>query len=86
MIVADIRKHEMAERSDLFVQPRAGSDIVWLNAIAKYLIENGKADERFLQEKVNGRDEYVKSLTPYTLNMPRRKPELIRKPSSKWQR
>lgn len=47
MIVADIRKHEMAERSDLFVQPRAGSDIVWLNAIAKYLIENGKADERF---------------------------------------
>ncbi|KAF1341748.1 formate dehydrogenase subunit alpha [Bacillus subtilis] len=67
VIVADIRKHEMAERSDLFVQPRAGSDIVWLNAIAKYLIENGKADERFLRERVNGRDEYVKSLAPYTL-------------------
>ncbi len=67
MIVADIRKHEMAERSDLFVQPRAGSDIVWLNAIAKYLIENGKADERFLRERVNGRHEYVKSLAPYTL-------------------
>jgi formate dehydrogenase major subunit len=67
VIVADLREHEMAERSDLFVRPRAGTDMVWLSAITKYIIDQGWADEKFLQEKVNGLEEFVLNLEKYTL-------------------
>ncbi|KKB38010.1 formate dehydrogenase subunit alpha [Bacillus thermotolerans] len=67
LIVADIRKHEMADRADLFVHPKAGTDIVWLSAITKYIIDQGWADEEFLKNRVNGVDEYISSLDPYTM-------------------
>lgn len=67
LIVADLRKHEMADRADLFVQPKAGTDIVWLSAVAKYIIDNGMADEEFLAEKVNGLDEFKRNLEKYTM-------------------
>src|SRR3984893_13782751 len=35
LVVADLRKHEMAERADLFFQPKPGTDLVWLSAIAR---------------------------------------------------
>ncbi|WP_082883891.1 formate dehydrogenase subunit alpha [Bacillus sp. SJS] len=67
LIVADLRKHEMAERSDLFVKPNPGSDIVWLSAVTKYIVDQGWADETFLATKVNGLKDYVRSLEPYTM-------------------
>ncbi|WP_191561529.1 formate dehydrogenase subunit alpha [Metabacillus idriensis] len=67
LIVADLRKHEMADRSDLFIQPKSGTDLVWLSAITKYILEKGWANEQFLKEKVNGLDEYSRSLEIYTL-------------------
>ncbi len=67
VIVADLREHEMAERSDLFVRPRAGTDMVWLSAVTKYIIDRGWADEKFISEKVNGFDVYVKNLEKFTM-------------------
>ncbi len=57
----------MAERSDLFIQPKGGSDLVWLSAVTKYIIEQGWADDDFLEKRVNGLDDYIKSLEPYTM-------------------
>ncbi|WP_054950003.1 formate dehydrogenase subunit alpha [Numidum massiliense] len=67
LIVADLRKHEMAERADLFIHPRPGTDLVWLSAVTKYLIDQGWHDEAFIAERVNNFDAYVESLKPYTL-------------------
>jgi formate dehydrogenase major subunit len=33
-IVADLRRHEMAERADLFIRPNPSTDQIWLNAVA----------------------------------------------------
>ena len=41
LIVADLRKHEMAERADIFFRPRPSTDAVWLNAVAKYILDQG---------------------------------------------
>src|SRR6202021_2927925 len=41
LIVADLRKHEMAHRADLFIHPNPGTDIVWLCAVTRYIIDNG---------------------------------------------
>ncbi|MFL0362123.1 formate dehydrogenase subunit alpha [Pseudobacillus sp. 179-B 2D1 NHS] len=67
LIVSDLREHEMAERSDLFIQPKAGTDLVWISAVTKYIIDKGWADKEFIKKRVDGWEEYIKSLNPYTM-------------------
>jgi len=67
LIVVDLREHEMAKRADLFFRPKPGTDIVWLSAVSRYLLDNGMADTAFLNQWVNGLAEYKKSLAPFTL-------------------
>ena len=67
LIVADLREHEMAKRADLFFRPKPGTDIVWLSAVSRYLLDNGLADTKFLTQWVNGLEEYKKSLAPFTM-------------------
>jgi formate dehydrogenase major subunit len=67
LIVADLREHEMAKRADLFFRPKPGTDMVWLSAVSRYLLDNGMADTKFLDKWVNGLDEYKKSLAPFTM-------------------
>ncbi|MHB1628798.1 MAG: formate dehydrogenase subunit alpha [Bacilli bacterium] len=67
LIVADLREHEMARRADLFIRPRPGTDMVWLSAVARYVLDQGWAAESFLRERVNDVDAYRDSLAPFTL-------------------
>ncbi len=67
LIVSDLRKHEMAERADLFIHPKPGTDLVWISAITRYILDNGLANTSFLEKWVNGLDEYKKSLAPFTM-------------------
>jgi formate dehydrogenase major subunit len=67
LIVSDLRENEMARRADLFLHPKPGTDLVWLSAITRYLLENGLAHEDFLRQWVNGLEEYKKTLAPFTM-------------------
>jgi formate dehydrogenase major subunit len=67
LIVSDLRENEMARRADIYVHPKPGTDLVWLNAITRYLLDNGKADKTFLDQWVNGLEPYRKSLEPFTM-------------------
>jgi formate dehydrogenase major subunit len=67
LIVADLRKHEMAERADIFFRPNPSTDAVWLSAIARYILDSGLAKMDFVNKWVNHFDEFKKSLEPFTL-------------------
>ena len=67
LVVADLRKHEMAERADLFFQPRPGTDLVWISAITRYILDHGLEKKEFLAKWVDGLEEYRKSLEPFTM-------------------
>ena len=67
LIVSDLRKHEMAQRADLFIHPKPGTDLVWISAITRYILDNGLAKTSFLEKWVNGLDDYKKSLGPFTM-------------------
>src|SRR5882672_11164984 len=67
LIVSDLREHEMARRADLFLRPKPGTDLVWLSAVSRYILDNGLAKTSFLDQWVNGLDEYKKSLAPFTM-------------------
>ena len=58
----------MAERADLFVHPRQGTDYVWLAGVTKYIIDQDWYDKKFLDENVKNFDEYSKMLEKYTLD------------------
>ncbi|KPV43128.1 formate dehydrogenase subunit alpha [Alicyclobacillus ferrooxydans] len=69
LITVDLRRHEMADRSDLFIRPKQGTDYVWLAAVTKYMIEQGWHDPLFISERVNYYNEFVEALEPFTLDM-----------------
>jgi formate dehydrogenase major subunit len=54
IIVADLRRHEMAERADIFFSPKPGTDLAWLSAISRYVLDGGHASNDFLAARVNG--------------------------------
>ena len=67
LIVSDLREHEMARRADILLRPKPGTDLVWLSAVSKYIIDNGLAKMDFVDRWVNGFAEYRDSLAPFTL-------------------
>jgi len=67
LIVSDLRKHEMAERADLFIRPNPSTDEVWLQAVTKHLIDTGRHNQAFIDQWVNKWPEFLKSLESYTL-------------------
>ncbi|MBA2116076.1 formate dehydrogenase subunit alpha [Bremerella alba] len=67
LIVADLRSHEMARRADLFIRPRPGTDLIWLSAITRYILDHDLAADSFLEQWVNNLDEFRESLEPFSL-------------------
>jgi len=72
LIVADLRKNEMARRADIHLQPQPGTDLVWLSAVSRYLIDRGLAKKSFISEWVNNFGDYRQSLEPFTLEFAER--------------
>jgi formate dehydrogenase major subunit len=67
LIVVDLRQHEMGVRADVFLRPKPGTDLIWLSAVTKYIVDQGWHDQPFLENRVNGTQEYIASLDRYTL-------------------
>ncbi|HLS08075.1 formate dehydrogenase subunit alpha [Lentibacillus sp.] len=68
LYVFDLRKHEMGQRADKFFQPKSGTDLVWLSAVTKYIIDQGWENRDFVDKWVNGFEEYKQSLEKFTLD------------------
>ena len=49
--MVDPRMNEMAERADIWLRIKPGSDSLWASAMSRYMFEHGYADEAFPAEK-----------------------------------
>ncbi|MCD6009488.1 formate dehydrogenase subunit alpha [Halomonas sp. IOP_31] len=78
VIVIDPRKHEMAERADIYLKPKASTDLILASALSRYMFDNGYADQQFLDKWVNQVDEYRESLEPFTLEFAEEKTGISR--------
>jgi formate dehydrogenase major subunit len=67
LISVDLRRHEMADRADLFIRPKQGTDYVWLSAVAKHMIDQNWHNPQFIAEHVNFYPEYLQLLQRFTL-------------------
>ncbi len=52
----------------MFVRPNPGSDLVWLNAVTKYIIDNNWQDQAFIDKHVNNYTALVEGLQKYTID------------------
>ncbi|ACP56391.1 formate dehydrogenase subunit alpha [Saccharolobus islandicus] len=68
IVVIDVRKHEIAEKADLFIKPKPGTDAAVLAGVTKYLIDQGWIDKEFIDKKVNGFEEFKESIKGFTLD------------------
>jgi formate dehydrogenase major subunit len=68
VVVIDVRRHEMAERADLFIKPKPGTDAILLAGVAKYIIDNGWEDKEFISKRVKGFEQFKESLKSLTLD------------------
>ncbi|ABP95476.1 MULTISPECIES: formate dehydrogenase subunit alpha [Metallosphaera] len=65
--VIDVRKHEMAERANLFIRPKPGTDAAVLAGVAKYIVDQDWVDHEFLK-RVNGFEEFKETIKGFTLD------------------
>jgi anaerobic selenocysteine-containing dehydrogenase len=75
IVVIDPRVTFTAEKSDVHLQPKAGTNVAVLNGLIHLLIKNGQIDEEFISEHTVGFEELKKQTLIWT-------PELVEKVSS----
>lgn len=68
LVVIDVRKHEIAEWADLFLQPKSGTDAALLAGVTKYIIDQGWENKDFIEKRVKGFNEFKESLKGFTLD------------------
>jgi len=68
VIVVDPRRTATCAIADLHVPIAPGSDIAFLNAVARLVVENGRADEHFIGFHTKGFVEYVAFLMGHSLD------------------
>ena len=62
LIVSDLRENEMARRADILLRPNPGTDLVWVSTIARYILDQDLHQKEFIDQWVNGFEEYKLSL------------------------
>jgi anaerobic selenocysteine-containing dehydrogenase len=66
LVVIDPRRTETAERADLLIQPRPGTDGALALAVAHLLVQEDWLDRKFLARHVKGFSEFAAKLTNAT--------------------
>src|SRR5690554_4593934 len=66
IIVADPRRIEMAEYSDVFLQLKPGTNIALLNGLMHVIIEKGLQDEAYIRERTENYEELKELVKGYT--------------------
>ena len=90
LIVADVRKVELAELADMHLQMLPGSDVALFNSMLHHIIEAGLTDPKFISERTREFEKVEKAVRPYTLQMGERitgiRADLIRRAAEMYAR
>lgn len=65
LIVVDPRRNATADKADLFLQIRPGTDLALLNGLLHLLVENGDIDEAFIAEHTSGWEQMAPLLADH---------------------
>ena len=66
IVVVDPRKIHIARMADLYLQPRPGTNVAWINGMMNIIIGEGLHDEDFIEERTEGFEELRELVSKYT--------------------
>ncbi len=66
IIVVDPRKIDLTEEADLFLQPKPGDDIAWLNGLAHIIIKENLLNRPFIEQHTEGFEAVKEKVSMYT--------------------
>jgi formate dehydrogenase alpha subunit len=66
VIVVDPRRIHIANYADLFVQPRLGTDVAWVNGMMNIIIQEGWHDREFVRTRTENFQALKDKVTEYT--------------------
>ncbi|MBA3443715.1 MAG: molybdopterin-dependent oxidoreductase [Gemmatimonadales bacterium] len=69
LIVADVRKVELAAMADIHLQMTPGSDVVLFNSMLHHIIDAGLTDPEFVGARTRDFEKVKAAVAPYTLEM-----------------
>lgn len=64
-IVINPRRIEMCDIADLWLRPRPGTDVALFNGIARVIPDQGPHDEKFVEYRTEGFDEWRELIDKY---------------------
>lgn len=70
LIVVDPRKIDLVEEATLYLQPKPGNDIAWLNGLAHIILRENLHQKSFIEQHTEGFEAFKKKVDRYT-------PELV---------
>ena len=68
LVVIDPRRISVADRADVHLAVRPGTDVVLGYAIAAWLVDNGHVDRAFVDRHVTGFDEFVAAAREWSID------------------
>ncbi len=71
LILVDPRKIELVEIADLWLRPKPGTDLAWINGLINNIIQEGLQNQEYIKERTEGFEEFkaaVSSFTPDTVS------------------
>jgi formate dehydrogenase major subunit len=69
LIVADVRRTELAAMADIHLQMQPGTDVVLYNAMLRHILERGLEDKGFIAARTREFDKVRAAVQPYTLQV-----------------
>jgi formate dehydrogenase alpha subunit len=72
LIVINPKRVEACDQADLWIQQRPGTDVALFNAMARVILDEGLANDRFVRERTEGFHAWRASLEVYTLKFAER--------------
>lgn len=66
LIVVDPRKIDLTEEAVMWLAPKPGHDVAWLNGMANVIISEGLYNRKFVDENTEGFEELKKVVEKYT--------------------
>ena len=69
LIVADVRKTELAGLADIHLQMLPGTDVALYNAMLAHIIRVGLVDRTFIRDRTTDFDKVEAAVAPYTLEV-----------------
>ncbi len=66
LIVVDPKRIDLVDYAEIWLQPKPGNNVAWINGFINVIINNNLHDEEFIKENTEGFDELKKVVEKYT--------------------